>query len=335
MSSALAGMTTPWFNPAALILSRAALAGPFKGDTLPIDLPAPIDKASRLSRWAPAPRLLVCNLEALSGLAFVDDPAHDELALAFADLSADQPVRQPLVALRRPTEAIFKEQLEFVSLYADLRDDRGGEILAQIGGGLDFLASVVALTSHRHKYTLELIDMAIALGLHVKMRFKHAFACQRPIDLSPQIQPMIPTPGHGSWPSGHASEAYLLITILQALLPDGHVYMEQLERLAARIAVNRTVAGLHFPVDSAAGRLLGTALGHFFVARCKGIDVHERGFDGSKFRKDGAAIDFDPRVSISDGSSGYYQIGRTIPIAASSILSYMWEKAAAEWKLST
>src|SRR3546814_18772370 len=45
---------------------------------------------------------------------------------------------------------------------------------------------------------------------------------------------------------------------------------EQLMRLAARIAINRTVAGLHFPVDSAAGALLGLTLGRYLAARCAG-----------------------------------------------------------------
>jgi membrane-associated phospholipid phosphatase len=117
------------------------------------------------------------------------------------------------------------------------------------------------------------------------MRFKHAFACKRPVDLSSQIQPMIPTPGHATWPSGHATEAFtIIITVLMALLPEGHKYKEQLERLAARIAVNRTVAGVHFPVDSAAGRLLGTALAGYFVARCKGAKTLPLwGFNGPGF----------------------------------------------------
>ncbi|UUZ77638.1 hypothetical protein LP414_11350 [Polaromonas sp. P1(28)-13] len=145
---------------------------------------------------------------------------------------------------------------------------------------------------------------------------------------------MIPTPGHASWPSGHATEAYLACALMQALLPHGAEYREQLERLAARIAVNRTVAGLHYPVDSAVGRLLGTSLAEFLVARCTGAKLHERGFDGRKFHDTkGHVIDFDPRVSMVDNESGYYELfAGASAVAASPLLHFMWTKAAAEWK---
>mgnify|MGYP000753489585 CR=1 FL=1 len=184
-----------------------------------------------------------------------------------------------------------------------------------------------------HGTFLELLDLAMSLATHVEMRFKHGFACQRPVDLSPQIQPMIPTPGHASWPSGHATEAYLTCALLQSLLPHGGKYREQLERLAARIAVNRTVAGLHYPVDSAVGRLLGTALADFMVARCTAAKLHERGFDGRKFHDaKGHVIDFDPRVSMADNHSGYYELmAGSHAVAASPLLNFMWTKAAAEW----
>ncbi|MCZ8286217.1 MAG: phosphatase PAP2 family protein, partial [Bacteroidia bacterium] len=162
--------------------------------------------------------------------------------------------------------------------------------------------------------------------------FKHAFACPRADTLSPQIQSMIPSPGHSSWPSGHATEAFLTATLLQALLPQGSKYQEQLQRLAARIAVNRTVAGVHYPVDTAVGRLLGTSLAEFLVARCLGGKLHERGFDGRKFHDaKGQVIDFDLRVSMSDNKSGYYQLRPTTStVAVSPILAFMWDKAAKE-----
>jgi hypothetical protein len=70
--------------------------------------------------------------------------------------------------------------------------------------------------------------------------------CPRPNKLSPQIQPMIAVPGHGAWPSGHATETFMVATLLQSLLQHanrtGGKYEEQLQRFAARVAVNRTVA---------------------------------------------------------------------------------------------
>ena len=313
--------------------NRAALAGPFKGATLPLTLPTPLDTADRLAVMAVGPRMAVCELELLSGLHFNVSPGKTSMALGYVEVDKMPLKNTALAQLVRPTEKIFEQQLDLVSNYSELREDRGAEILAQISGCSTFWASIVGLTAHRHKYTLELLDLAMYLALHVEMRFKHAFACPRPVELSPQIQPMIPTPGHSSWPSGHATEAYLTCALLQALMPHGSKYQEQLERLAARIAVNRTVAGLHYPVDSAVGRLLGTSLADFFIARCTGGKVHKRGFNGPKFHgpKD-SVIDFDPRVSMTDNKSHYYEYSSAgAPIAASPLMAFMWKKAAAEW----
>jgi hypothetical protein len=278
--------------------------------------------------------MAVCELELLSGLHFNVNQSKTSMTLGFVDLSKKPLKDVALARLARPTEKIFKQQLDLVANYSELREDRGAEILAQVNGGGAFFSSIIGLTAHRHKYTLELLDLAMSLATHVHMRFKHAFACPRPIELSPQVQPMIPTPGHASWPSGHATEAYLTCALLQALLPHGNTYREQLERLAARISVNRTVAGLHYPVDSAVGRLLGTALSGFMVARCKGEKIHERGFTGAKFHgAKGHVIDFDPRVSMADNQSGYYELfAGAHSVAASPLLQFMWGKAADEWK---
>ncbi len=87
---------------------------------------------------------------------------------------------------------------------------------------------------------------------------------------------MITTPGHGSFPSGHATQAHAVAHVLKALLhldPTRQAHamvIDQLDRQAARIATNRVVAGVHFPVDSMAGRMLGIALAEYFVGRCTG-----------------------------------------------------------------
>jgi hypothetical protein len=151
---------------------------------------------------------------------------------------------------------------------------------------------------------------------------------------------MIPTPGHGSWPSGHATEAFLTATVLEALLnaatPSGNTgngteSREQLQRLAARIAVNRTVAGLHYPVDSAVGRMLGTALGEFLVARATGSKTHERGFDGHHFEKpDGSALDFSLHQSLDNGP-GYSRAARGTAVGQAPLVAWLWKEAVKEW----
>jgi hypothetical protein len=54
----------------------------------------------------------------------------------------------------------------------------------------------------------------------------------------------------------------------------------QLKRLAFRVAENREVAGLHFPLDTLAGRLLGEVLADYFLACSTG----GRFSGGARFR---------------------------------------------------
>src|SRR5690242_17435987 len=124
----------------------------------------------------------------------------------------------PLVDISRPDEAAFKKQLEFLETYADLRPDRASEILAEMGGGMAFLSAIAYLNSDRTKWTIELIATVLRLARHVEMRFKHALASRRALEYSPQVQPMIATPTHGSYPSGHATETFSAAVVLGQLL---------------------------------------------------------------------------------------------------------------------
>ena len=82
-----------------------------------------------------------------------------------------------------------------------------------------------------------------------------------------RIQPMVATPGHSSYPAGHATQGEMLKLVLASLLglsSTSETY-GQLDRLAARIAENRVVAGLHYPVDNEQGRILGAWLAWYFL----------------------------------------------------------------------
>ena len=289
--------------------------------------------------WSDGPRVTACFTELVEGLLFKTNNSAKQAKLEYANLQATTLQRKPLLTLRAPRKAQFKKQLDLVAAYADLRPDRASEIVAQLPYPLPFWASMIGLHEHRHKKTLQLLDLAFGLAVHVEMRFKHIFAIPRPEAFSPQIQPMIPTPGHGSWPSGHATEAFLSATLIETLLDaasphgshNGADSREQLQRLAARIAVNRTVAGLHYPVDSAVGRQLGTALAEFVVARATGGKVHERGFDGRQYEEaNGAALDFSLHQSLDHGH-GYSRESRATAVGQAPLVAWLWKEAVKEW----
>src|SRR4029434_941646 len=141
------------------------------------------------------------------------------------------------------------------------------EILAQIDNQFAFIAAVTGLNIGRHRWTMEWLTMGLQLVIAVEMRFKHAFACHRPVEYSPQIQPIITTPRHGTYPMGHAAQAVATVVALQHLIgiAEDSPVGTQLWRQAERIGVNRVVAGVHFPVDAIAGVVLGRTLGEYFL----------------------------------------------------------------------
>ena len=207
-------------TPGALTLSRAAIVGPYADATLQTKEP-PFDKPGNLALWADGPRITACFTELVQGLLFDTDASRKQATLAYANLSGARAHSKRLVTLRAPRKAQFKKQAELVAAYADLRPDRAAEIVAQVGFPVPFWASVIGLHEHRHKKTLQLLDLASSLAVHVQMRFKQIFATPRPEVFSPQIQPMIPSLGHGSWPNGHATEAFLAATLIEALIDGG------------------------------------------------------------------------------------------------------------------
>jgi membrane-associated phospholipid phosphatase len=321
--------------------------------------PLPLEDKTNLERWSPWVRASIIDVEMISRLGFtLEDASMNPRHMAVWHLevpppsggNAPKPVYKPLILMARPRRTVFNSQLALVNSYAELRPDRQSEILAQIGGGMAFFGSVTQLHPDRTPHTLELLAAALRLALFVHLRLKQGLACRRPLEYSPQIQPMVMTPAHGSLPSGHATEAFVAALVLWNVIrasgrlgyntPD---WRTQLLRLAARIAINRTIAGVHFPVDSAAGAVLGLTLGQYFVNRCSGAAGYRAWrFEGTKYPPHGDFIWHDlydvntEKLKSMPAATGYSvrysSNAQTLnPSHQSYVLTWLWNKAKEEW----
>ncbi|WP_082533038.1 phosphatase PAP2 family protein [Pelomonas sp. Root1237] len=88
--------------------------------------------------------------------------------------------------------------------------------------------------------------------------FKRVFSRGRPFMCCEDVEPMYPKgapfyPAHPAYPSGHSTQAHALAYFYARLFPQ---LTDKLLAAAADIALNREVAGLHYPSDSLAGKLL-------------------------------------------------------------------------------
>jgi hypothetical protein len=99
-------------------------------------------------------------------------------------------------------------------------------------------------------------------------------------------------------------------------------------RQAHRIAVNRTVAGVHYPMDSAAGARLGLQMGNILVSAMTG---------GATVRELPAYDpDTSPEADFLYADAAALRVpapGADIPVTADPILTWLWNEAKAEFAL--
>ncbi|HYN37630.1 MAG TPA: phosphatase PAP2 family protein, partial [Rhodospirillales bacterium] len=137
-------------------------------------------------------------------------------------------------------------------------------------------------------HTYRVLHAASAIGSHAVLYYKGLRGRPRPSQLCPALRPPVPVPGHASWPSGHATQAWLMMLciehVLQGVVPgtvvtdppeddgapapgtgDLGVISSNLRTLARRVARNREIAGLHYASDSAHGQLLAKTIALFLT----------------------------------------------------------------------
>lgn len=187
-----------------------------------------------------------------TALSFLDRPAHflrrDELfALAVpppppnssSETRADLDELLALQAARTPAQ---RRSIEAHRGYEDVC-----QAIAQAGHhDLRSAPRTRALLGHVEQ------DASLAV-FHAKRQFQRA----RPHQLEPRLHPCVAVPGHPAYPSGHALQGYLVARVLTLIFPEAR---EALMNAGALIGHEREIAGLHYPGDAKASRILGDAL---------------------------------------------------------------------------
>ena len=254
--------------------------------------------------------------------------------------------------------------------FADLRGERASEVLAQAVPQTANWSAIAGLTPDRHEYTWQLLGVGLRFAMMNVMRFKRALGCPRPMEYSALVQPMILTPGYTAFPSGHATESYFVAEFLPLLVAHAAGLMldqqqpkedfralaknvvtrdaelasrqgslrAQLHRIAYRIAENRVVAGLHFPIDGVAGQLLGVTLARYVAARCGLGGSSSVGCVGHGFVPNYSSVaPVEPLLDTGIDVAAKWrtiQVGTTVLLRAAdpgSVLVQLAELARQEW----
>jgi hypothetical protein len=168
------------------------------------------------------------------------------------------------------------------------------EALAQANDVVGYWSGLLMFSRFSHPWTFRLARIAIVVGEFVAMKLKRDHQRPRPSQLSPALMPPIPVPGHASYPSAHATQAYLLSALMARVMPVNvntplgvnpaapassplptatlastpllAARGSMLDRLAERAARNREVLGLHYRSDSEAGRYIAQQILRLLLA---------------------------------------------------------------------
>lgn len=111
-------------------------------------------------------------------------------------------------------------------------------------------------TKENLRVTAELFENILADTRQAAASYKKMYPRPRTFVVDARVQPCIDRPDGGSYPSGHATVAYIWAGVLAEIFPERRA--ELFER-AHRAAWGRVLAGVHFPTDLEGSRRLAEA----------------------------------------------------------------------------
>jgi hypothetical protein len=136
---------------------------------------------------------------------------------------------------------------------------------------VSYFMAVLHADPYSHPNTYRVLYSASQIALLAAMYFKAKFNRARPVQLYPPLLPPCDTPGHASYPSGHATQSCLMELCMGLVLngaagapgsvlsaADAAILNTDLHAMAIRIAHNRETAGFHYHSDTTNGQKLAT-----------------------------------------------------------------------------
>jgi hypothetical protein len=154
-----------------------------------------------------------------------------------------------------PSPETTREEIKLLKAYLTGRERReaAGEIIQQDQNFQIYWMHLMSIAPGTHPKTLLLLKIAARVGEALMVHYKHKFSRPRPSQICPALMPLLALPGHASYPSGHSLMSHLTSQCLADLAPWAK---NSLTAMAERVALNREFAGLHYPSDSKAGRIM-------------------------------------------------------------------------------
>jgi len=124
-----------------------------------------------------------------------------------------------------------------------------------------------------HPLTFKLVKRTAAEAYLPILYFKQRFSRIRPYQLDNDLSTVIDGPGHASYPSGHATQGYLLALMLSDLLSEDDPRIEALMELGTGMGARREIAGVHYPSDTEAGIALAKQLKTWLMTQPEFIEA--------------------------------------------------------------
>ena len=183
---------------------------------------------------------------------------------------------QAAVALPPPTYPVTPNMIDEVLVLAVAeRPEALGEIVEEDQNFQLRWLQLLNISPAAYPHTFLLMKIVARVGEFTMVKLKLQYSNMggaapppywyqpRPNQVCATLYPPVQVPGHPAYPAGHALIGTLTSECLADLLPQ---YKEPLRALAARVAMNRVIAGLHYRQDIDAGARAALALKPFLTA---------------------------------------------------------------------